>query len=238
MKKKISLTNKVASLEIPQDSEIIIKPKRKIHAYDHVNSSANHLNRQPWTKNFNFMWPEDVGLGIEASIDRLEIAKYQEIYYRFLNLGFIDQWGTHCILMSSVLRKILAYHKIKSKMVQVTTYWQNDEKSQRTTIGLPNGYDNKTRLKDNTIDAHIVIKSNNYILDFSMSPIHYQFGLVAPRACIGLSQESEEYQDFGLAGEAAWVESKNMHPIIKHWILEQKPVEQDLVRQYFREYQF
>ena len=231
------LTNQ--AFELPQDSEIIIKPKKRIGAYDEYNNNpSNHLKREGWNKNFNLNWPEDVGLGIETSIERKDIAKLQEIYFRFLKLGFIDQWGTHCILMSSVLRKVLAHHGIKSKLVQVTSYWQNDEKSQHCTTGTTNRHGNGHALDDNAIDAHVVVTTNDYILDFAMLPIHYQFGLLAPKACIGLNVDSDEYQDFNLSGEAAWVKTSRMHPIIKHWRLEQKPMEADLVRQYFRNYQF
>ena len=232
----VHLTNQ--AFELPQDSEIIIKPKKRVHSYDSLNNPSEHLRREPWTRNFNFNWPEDVALGIEKSINRADIAKFQEVYFRFLNLGFIDQWGTHCILMSSVLRKVLAHHKIKSRLVQVTSYWQNEEKGQFTSTGANNGFGNGRAMDDNTIDTHVIVVSGKYILDFAMSPIHFQYGMLAPRACIGLWQESDEYQDFGMAGEAAWVEKKPMHPIIKHWQLEQKPMEADLVRQYFRKFQF
>jgi len=231
------LTNQ--AFELPQDSEIIIKPKKRIGAYDAFNNNpSDHLKRVGWTPNFNFNWPEDVGLGIEKSINRKEISKFQEIYFRFLNLGIIDQWGTHCILMSSVLRKVLAHHGIKSKIKQVVSYWQNEEKAQVSIIGAVNGRGNNTELNKDTIDTHVVVVSNGYILDFAMSSIHYQFGLTSPRACIGIDTNTDEYQDFGIAGECAWEYSSSKHPIIKHWQLEQKPLEQEIIRHYFREFQF
>jgi hypothetical protein len=227
------------AFELPQDSEIIIKPKKRIGAYDAFNNNpAYHLRREGWSKNFNFSYPEDVALGIVTDINRRDIANFQEIFYRFLNLGFIHQWGDHCVLMSSLLRRVLALHGYKAKIKQVHCYWQNDEKQQTSNIGLMNGAGDGSHPKEGSIDAHIVVSCNGYILDFSMTSIHLQYGMLAPRAAIGWDSENDEYQDIGIGGEVAWVDVPIMHPIVKHWRYEQKPMEMDLSRQYFRQYQF
>ena len=227
------------SIEVPVEAEVVIKPRTKINAYDPFDHNpAQHLVRKGFTKDFKFDYPEDVALGIETSIDRKKISKFEELYHRYLELGWIDRFGGQCILMSAVTKRILAYHGIKSRLKQVTAYWQNEPKGQKHKIGATNGNGPAGPTPEGTIDTHLVVSSNGYILDFSMLALHHNYGMLAPRACIGLDVESDEYQDFGMAGEAAWLEIKPMHPIIRHWRFSQKPREFDLVREYFEYYQF
>lgn len=228
------------SIKIPEGSELLIKPPpKKVSPYDGFsNNLAKHLVRESWTKDFNIKFPEDVALGIEKNIDRKEISKFLELYKRFSMLGWINNYGMQCVLMSTLVRKILAYHGIKSSIKQVTCYWQNERKNQTQIIGSSNyNGDGSIRLED-SIDAHVVVFSNGYILDFSMLSVHYKFGMVAPKACIGFDQESDNYQDFDLAGECAWVQVQPMHPIIKHWRFTQRPQVQELISEYFKKYQF
>ena len=222
------------------DAEVIIKQKRKIDPYNGFTiNPAQHLVRHGWNKAFNYNWPEDVGLGIETSIDRSQLpSQFQEIYDRFLELGFINEFGTHCVLMSCILRRILRLHGFNAYTRQVICYWENEERGQRVVIGVPDGRGQDDPTIEGSIDAHMAVFCEGYVLDFALSNLHYKYGLMAPRALIGLDVESDEYQEFGLAGSCAWSNVKPQNPIIKHWRLEQKPVEMDLTRQYFRKYQF
>ena len=222
------------------NAEVIIKQKRKIDTYDSFsNNPAEHLIRHGWDKGFDLKWPSDVGLEIESSIDRNELlSQFQEIYMRFLNMGLINEFGTHCILMSSILRRILRLHGYNAYMRQVICYWENEERGYRSVIGVPDRRGNGETTIEGSIDAHVVVACEGYILDFTLSHLQNKYGSCAPRALIGIDQESDEYQDFGVLGIAAWTDVKPVTPIIKHWRFEQKPIEMDITRQYFRLYQF
>lgn len=212
---------------------------RKINPYDshsHGSDPSSHLVRQGWNKAFSFRYPEDVYLGIESSIDRSNLpSQFEEIYKRFYDLGFIYNYGNQCILMSVVLKRILTFHGFKAHTKQVICWWTKDEKGQKATVGVSNS---PTAVTPNMIDAHMVVSCQGYILDFALTPVNQLYGATAPVALIGIDRESDEYQDFGISGQAAWSDVKPQHPIIKHWRLEQKQSEIDLTKEYFRKYQF
>lgn len=230
---------KEQQIQIPNNAELIIKTapkKRKVVGYDGYARAPAHLQREPWNTAFRFSWPEDTNLGIESSIDRNKLpSQFEEIYDRFIKLGFIEQFGTHCVLMSSVLRRILRLHGYQAYTKQVVAYWNKEEKGQMATVGLP-AYSGASA--ENTIDAHMIVYCQGYVLDFALKPLCDAFGATAPKALIGLDIKSDEYQDFGLMGNCAWIDVSPMHPIIKHWRYEQKVAEIDFTRQYFRKYQF
>lgn len=229
-----------STIEVPQNHEVIIKPRRKINEYDNfINNPATHLVRYGWNTAFDFKYPEDYGLGIETSIDKSKLPnQLQEIYYRFVNLGFIEQYGDQCILMSCVLRRILRLHGFQSSAKQLICYWANEEKGQRTKFGVADQRGPGAPVENGAIDAHMAVSCNGYILDFSLKNLQHEFGFIAPRALIGLDVASDEYQDFGISGQAVWVAVTPQNPIIRHWRLGQKQLEIDLTNEYFRVFQF
>lgn len=215
---------------------VIVSGKKKITDYDGYSTSARHLQRESWNKAFNFKWPEDIYLGISSDIDKNEMpSQFQEIYQRFWNLGFINDYGNQCILMSSVLRRILRLHGFNASQKQMICYYEKENKGQKITIGTHMPID---PTDDQTIDTHVAVSVSGYILDFALSPINYMFGATAPKALIGLDVTSNEYQDFGISGAAAWSDVKPSHPIIKHWRLSNKNLEMELTKKYFEKYQF
>lgn len=221
------------------DAEVIIKPKRKnklFHNYDRYNGAPESQRREGWTPGFQIHWPEDLGLGIESSINKQEIpSQLLEIYTRFVKIGFINEIGNQCTLMSSLLRRILRLHGFSAYNKQVVAYWAREDRGQQATVGLPS-YTGATA--ENSIDAHMITYCNGYVLDFALGGIHSAFGATAPRALIGLDVISDEYQDFGISGQCAWVDVRPQHPIIKHWLYEQKQAEIHLSKEYFRKYRF
>lgn len=223
-----------------ENAEIFLKPKRRISEYESFsNNPPDHLVRHEWNTAFNFKWPEDYGLGIETSIDRNKMpSQFQEIFFRFLNLGFIDQYGGNCVLLSSVLRRILRLHGFAAHTKQVICYWNNDEKGQKIKIGLANQNGALPAPAGNNVDLHMVTVCDGYVLDFSLKPVQSTFGYIAPRALIGLDQISDEFQYFGISSEAAWVDVNPQNPIIKHLKLEQYDIERAMTKEYFRVYQF
>jgi hypothetical protein len=228
------------TIEIPSDAEVTIKPKRKLNDYDNfVNNPATHLVRYGWNTAFNFNFPEDHGLGIETSIDRKDLpSQFQEIYLRFLKLGFIERFGDQCILMSCILRRILRLHGFQSSAKQVICYWSNTGKGQSTIIGIPDQRGPDVPVTPSAIDAHMAVFSNGYVLDFSLSCLKREFGFIAPQALIGLDVSGNEYQDFNISGQAAWANVSPQNPIIKHWRLNQHQLEHEMTNEYFKTFQF
>ena len=241
------LSDHTDKVEIPSEGILINKEtliqaantkKRKISIYDSYGDRGpdNHLSREGWNKAFNYLFPEDVYLGIETSIERSVMpSQFQEIYKRFYNLGFIYNYGNQCILMSSLLRRVLRLHGFQSSSKQVICWWAKDEKGQKATVGVGNS---PSSITPGSIDAHMVATCQGFILDFALSPINSLYGATAPCALIGLDNKSDEYQDFGISGQAAWQDVSPQHPIVKHWRLEQKSIEIELTKEYFRKYQF
>lgn len=209
---------------------------RKPSDYDSYNNTAEHLRRRNWYKAFRFAYPEDIYLGISKGIDPNKIpSQFFEIYSRFWELGFIDNHGDQCVLMACTLRRILRLHGFKANARQMICYWEKESKGQKVCIG---SYNNMNTQEPGTIDTHMAVEVDGYILDFALSPINQLYGATAPRALIGIDSKTDNYQDFGISGQAVWVDVKPQHPIIKHWRLKHKALEMDLVNRYFEVYQF
>lgn len=197
---------------------------------------STHLQRYGFTPGFYIKHPEEVSLGITTQIDRKDLpSKIEEVYLRFYNMGWIDDYGSQCILMSSVLRRILRLHGLNAYQRQYVMYWQREEKGQKATIGGFNKY-----VPEGHIDAHMAVHVDGYIVDFALTPIFEEWGVTAPRALIAFDDPKyyEDWQDFGMHGKASWVPARPIHPIIRHWRYNQKQIEIDLSKEYFKKYQF
>jgi hypothetical protein len=196
----------------------------------------DHLVRLGWNQAFFFKWPEDINLAISKEVDTNKMpSQFQEIFARFLNLGFIREYGNQCVLMSSVLRRVLRLHGFEAYARQYVLYWEKPDKGQELHIG---GFDNMAETGE--IDAHMAVAVGGYILDFSARPIMERFGATAPQAFIAVDDAkfNNDYQDFGLHGQACWTPARPLNPIIKHWRYNQKDLELDLSKEYFAKYQF
>jgi hypothetical protein len=197
----------------------------------------NSKLRYGFERGFDIANPEDIGLAISEELERDKIpSQLLQIYARFYDLGWIRDYGTQCILMSSVLRRILKLHRMPARQEQVILYWENKRKGQHQITG---GF-KEMMVDPEQIDTHVVVISGDYILDFASKHLNHN-GLTNPVAFIASSDSkwSNNYQQFGyIHGEACWTPSKPAHPIIKHWRYEQKQKELKLSREYFKLYQF
>lgn len=206
-----------------------------MHNIDKRDLRPDHMVRYGWTPNYNITHPEDSGLAIAKTVDKnTEIAsKAQELYMRFFESGMIEHHNHECILMSSVLRRILKLHGHHAVMKQVILYYERPAKQQVLTMGAP-----KNTLAENEIDTHVVVECEGLILDFAGSIIYETFGYTAPRAFIAASGHND-YQDLGeLHGQACWTATYPAHPIIRHWRFQQKKKELELTRMYFERFRF
>jgi len=180
--------------------------------------------RHNWKPGFSLSYSGDVSLGLVNSAP----SKFQEIYQRFYDLGFIYNHGNECVLMSYLLRRILTLHGFKAHVKQVILHWRNLPREKEEIIG---GY--QKYVPEDAIDSHYVVICNGFILDFSCYEIIRKHGAMSPRAFIGL--DNEEWQNFGqFHGEAHWMRSAPIHPLLKQLRYDQKQLELDLSRRYFR----
>ena len=201
------------------------------------NSPASHLTRIGWNRNFSIDFPEDISLAIANNLDKSKIPnEYLELYYRLYHMGIVNHIGSRCVLMASVVRRILRLHGHPASLKQMVLYWENDRKGHRMIIGGHSDFS-----PEGEIDAHVVVTCNNYILDFSTSPLFYSFGVLSPRAIIANASSDlyNEYQDLGeLHGKVSYTQAMPQHPILKHWRFDQKAEEMEIVKEYFKQYQY
>lgn len=186
--------------------------------------------RHNWKAGFNLKFSGDISLALEKNVN--VPSKFQEIYQRFYDLGFIYNHGYQCVLMSYLLRRILTLHGFKAHVKQVVLHWRNLAREKEEIIG---GYQKFT--PEDSIDAHYVVVCNGFILDFSCYEIIRKHGAMAPRAFIGLDNlnNNNKWQNFGeFHGEAMWTLNLPIHILLKSIRYEGRDIEHDLTRRYFR----
>ena len=181
-------------------------------------------------------WPEDIGLAIPANMSVDDIPdKFIELYLRFYHMGFINECGTSCVFMSSLLRRIMRLHSIPASMQQVILYWRNDVKGYHLLIGSPR---EDAEMEQSKIDLHMVVKSGDWLLDFAASPLHYRYGYTAPRAIImpWTKDMQRHYVDLGIGGKASYVVNELPHPRLKNWMYSQRAEVIEFSKKYFEKY--
>ena len=180
--------------------------------------------------------PEDIGLAIPSDISVDDVPeRLIELYFRFYALGYINNFGTSCVLQSALLRRIMRLHGIDAALKRVVLYWRNDRKGHNMIIGNPH-----EQLEENQIDTHMVVVSDDWILDFACSPLHYKFGYTAPRGIIvpWTSEMKKGFIDLGIGGKVSYIENTIIHPRLKQVRLSQKPDEMEFTKKYFENYDF
>lgn len=202
------------------------------------NKGIYHLDRFKFNPNFRVEFLDDMGLAISNEIDRNSIpSQFEELFVRFKHLGFFEEAGTSCVLMSQVLRRILRYHGYNAWVREYVIYWVKEDKGYERILGhrdphkqVPAGY----------IDAHVAVEVQGLVLDFSHVRILQDFGFSNPIAFIGSSESKfhYEYQDFGYHGKACWAPAKPPNPVVTHWKLNHKKQEMEMFHRYFQEFSF
>ena len=84
----------------------------------------------------------------------------------------------------------------------------------------------------------MVVKSGDWLLDFSASPLHYRYGYTAPRAIIipWTKNMEKHYIDLGIGGKASYVENNLPHPKLNNWRYTQRQDVLDFSKKYFERY--
>ena len=197
--------------------------------------------RDNWASRSHVMYPEDIGLAIPLDMTVDDVPdKFLELYYRFYVNGYINNFGTSCVLQSALLRRIMKLHGLPATLKQVILYWKNDRKGQHMIVGHPHDISTIASAKETEIDTHMVVMSDGWILDFAASPLHYSYGYTAPRGIImpWTDETSKKYIDLGIAGGASYIENKIPHPDLKYIRLSQKQDEIKFTKEYFERYAF
>ena len=103
----------------------------------------------------------DYSLAISLDINDID-PRILEIYTRFWNLGWLDNFGNQCFLMSDVLRKILRLHGIEAHTQEAIFDYTHPKKQWYQRIGAPMEF-----AHGGMIDTHRVVVTKNLILDWA-----------------------------------------------------------------------
>ena len=202
----------------------------------YIPERPKHLLRSNWTTNLRIDYPDDWGLAITEEVSRDQIPNHlEEIFLRFNDMGWLHAFGNQCVFQSSLLRRILKLHGFNASMKQVVLYWEKEERGYSRIVGNVN---NQT--PPGTIDAHVIVETEGFIVDFACAHIQRDFGFTCPKAIIGLSDKlyDNDYQNLGSMGKACWTPARPAHPILKHWRMQERSAEIAATRDYFSRFSF
>ena len=193
------------------------------------------LKRISWTPNFKYAEPRDWGLAIPTNIPQEEIpCELLEIWSRFFNIGFIHNYGAECVLMSKILRRILRLHGFEAYTRQVVFMFENDERGWR----VQNGGEHQI-VEEGTIDVHMVVVCNGWILDFAQQHMQKRFGMLAPIGFIGPDDPDTYFGnmiDYGEVGNATWIPKRPLNDHVRHIVYNNKQEEMGASQEYFHYY--
>lgn len=172
----------------------------------------------------------DYSLAISLDINDID-PRILEIYTRFWNLGWLDNFGNQCFLMSDVLRKILRLHGIEAHTQEAIFDYTHPKKQWYQRIGAPMEF-----AHGGMIDTHRVVVTKNLILDWAhRDSIYRQCGAMSPRAFIGNRDSNKTEQVFDFFGRGKWTSKKN-HVDSKNIVILQRDTVRQLVHEYFNTY--
>lgn len=175
--------------------------------------------------------PEDWGLAVCSDYAKSGAWEYQQLWQRFVNMGWAEQHGHKCLFTSYLLRRIMRIHGFPAAVKQVWMQYQKPERGWSTTVGRPGDDTPGDQL---SIDTHAVVVSDGWILDFSQINIHRGYGQLAPKAFI-VKHEFSTMQMVNFYGKVRYYErpdhfeTNNERVLIREKIL-------DLTHQYFQHY--
>lgn len=158
-------------------------------------------------------------------------TKILQTYVRFYKIGWIHEYGNQCFLMSHLLRRVLRLHGIEAHTKQMTLEYKNDDRGWFQEVGVPSNITH-----EGEIDTHMVVVTKDLILDFSIrNSIHWAFGAMAPLGIIVKNDPSlyGEHQNTGFFGLVSYA-PRTHHRLTKNVVFEQRDLERDLVKSYFK----
>ena len=186
---------------------------------------------QGWTEDFKID-PQDWSLAVSEDIDLKTIdPRILEIWKRFYDLNYLQDFGHQCILLSGVLRRVLRMHGIDASLKEVVTRYSHDKRQWNQIVGMP---ENITH--SGTVDTHRVVVSGNLILDWAQrDAIHRLFGAMSPRGFIGDATKFDKVQEVGFFGQAKW-KVREPHPSTRNIDFYIREDIIHLTRNYFQNY--
>jgi len=162
---------------------------------------------EPWTEDFRID-PQDWSLGLSADVNYKDVdPRIFEIWKRFYDIGFLQDFGHQCILISALLRRILKMHGINARTEEIITKYSHDGRQWNQIIGIPEQITHA-----GNVDTHRVVVSNGLILDWAhRDSIHRMFGAMSPRGFIGDYNKLDKVQELGFFGQVKW-KQRETHP--------------------------
>lgn len=193
------------------------------------------LRRISWTPNFKYTDSRDWGLALPKDISQEEIpCELLEIWSRFFNMGFIQNYGGECVLMSKILRRVLRLHGFEAYTRQVVFMFENEERGWRVQTGAEHQI-----VQEGMIDVHMVVVCQGWILDFAQARLQKRFGMLAPIGLIGPDDSKTYFGDminYGEIGNATWMPRRPLNDHVRHIVYQNKQEEMGASMDYFNYY--
>lgn len=151
-----------------------------------------------FSKDFN-MDPQDWSLAVSENVTYID-PRILEIWKRFYDLNYLQEFGHQCLLISAVLRRILRLHGFPARTEEIITKYSHDKRQWNQIVGVPERITHA-----GTIDTHRVVVCGNLILDWSQrDAIYNMFGAMSPRGFVGSYDKLYTPQELGFFGQVAW----------------------------------
>jgi hypothetical protein len=174
--------------------------------------------------------PQDWSLAVAQDVAPVD-PKIFEVYKRFYDLGWLDQYGDQCFLISGLLRRILRVHGIEAHCKEMIMNYSHSKKHWNQQIGAP-----MKITHGGFVDTHRVVVTKDHIIDWAhRDSIYRPCGAMSPRGFIADRHKLKQEQDFGFFGRGKWVNrtdhdgSRNINYLIRD-------NELNLAKQYFETY--
>jgi hypothetical protein len=184
-----------------------------------------------FTPDFNENFdPQDWSLAVAEHLPAVD-PRILEVYKRFYEMGWLDNYGDQCFLLSGVVRRILRIHGIEAHIKEMIVNYSHSKKQWNQQIGAPmkithGGY----------VDTHRLVVTKDIIIDWAhRDSIYRPCGAMSPRGFIADRNMLREEQQFGFFGRAKWAlreghqGSQNINFLLRS-------SELNLTREYFEKY--
>lgn len=173
---------------------------------------------------------QDWSLAIGSTVTNID-PRILEVYTRFWHLGWLDNYGNQCFLISEVLRRILRIHGIETHLQEVIFDFTHPKKQWYQRVGSP-----MEITHGGVVDTHRVVTTPDLILDWAhRDSIYRPCGAMSPRGFIVDKSLYKEEQDLGFFGRGKWT-ARKMHQGSKNISLLQRDQVKHLITEYFHIY--
>lgn len=176
--------------------------------------------------------PEDWSLGLENTFEQSDGPyEYVQIWQRFSRMGWVEQYGNQCLLMSQLLRRIMRLHGFPATVKQVWMQYEKSDRGWHMAVGKPGDHVPGNSL---SVDTHSVVVSQGWILDFSLVGLNNRFGALAPKALI-TKDSYNTWQKLVFFGRVRYFQRPEHFETLNERVLN-RPKILELTQEYFRHF--